>query len=68
MESKTSRALDPKEALEILKDFYLEVKKEIKKSEHTRIKIEDESDTTGSLHFFCDGFNLSFIVREGGAA
>lgn len=66
MKKKTSRALDPKEALTILKTFYLEVKKEIQKSNETRIQLEGEDDQTASLHFICDGFNLSFIIKEGG--
>lgn len=67
MRKKTSRPLDPQDALVILKEFYKEVRKEIKKSEKTRIRIEEESDTTGSLIFICSGFNLAFRVTEGGA-
>lgn len=66
MKTKTSRVLNPNEALEILKAFYHEVKKEIKKSDETRIRLKDEDDRTSSLEFICDGFDLSFTLKQGG--
>lgn len=64
MKTKTSRVLNPNEAIEILKAFYHEVKKEIKKSDETRIRL-NEDDPTASLEFICDGFDLSFTVKKG---
>ncbi|WP_163308879.1 hypothetical protein [Dysgonomonas sp. 521] len=44
-----------KSAKAILKSFYLEACKEV---------VKPEMD---NLHFMCDGFDLHFISRKGGA-
>ena len=58
------KKIDSQSALTILRHFYIECRKELKKNEtiDTSYRMEE---TACSLHFICDGFNLSFNVKEG---
>ena len=58
-----SKSFDQKTALEILKEFYTQARKEIKGN--TLVSL-NTSEQCGSLSFVCDGFNLSLEFTEGG--
>ena len=60
-----TKSFDSKTALLILKQFYTEVKKEIKKNERAVVSAQS-SDDHCNLKFICDGFNLEFSYQEGG--
>jgi hypothetical protein len=54
-------------ALQILKTFYQEAKKEFKKLEKINTKMVEDEDIC-SLNFSADGFTLSLSIKEGGMA
>lgn len=62
-----SGKIDVQDALMILKDFITECRKELRKLEKVQTSIT-EGDEIYSLHFNATGFDLKFIVKEGGLA
>jgi len=60
-----SGKIDVQSALQILKEFYTECRKEFRKLEKVQTSITSGDDIY-SLHFICDGFNLDMIIKEGG--
>ena len=60
---QASKSFDQKTALQILKEFYTEARKEIKGN--TQVSL-NSSEQFCSLNFVCDGFNLSLQFTEGG--
>ncbi|MCL1942229.1 MAG: hypothetical protein FWF54_01575 [Candidatus Azobacteroides sp.] len=57
--------IDAQSALSILRNFYTECRKEIRKL--TKVKTSfTVDDEICSLHFIADGFDLNLIVKEGG--
>jgi len=62
-----SKTIDTHHALRILKDFYIECRKEFRKLERVTASVTIGSEAS-SLLFIADGFNLSMTVKEGGVA
>lgn len=60
---QATKSFDQKTALQILKEFYTEARKEIKGNTLVSLNTSEQS---GSLNFICDGFNLSLQFTEGG--
>ena len=61
-----SKEVDAKSALEVLRDFYLEARRELKKSAKVMANGRVTEDAA-SLRFVADGFDLELKFREGGA-
>ena len=59
--------IDAQSALSILRDFYTECRKEIRKLTKVKISLATD-DEICSLHFIADGFDLNMIIKEGGAS
>jgi hypothetical protein len=57
------KTFDTPTALEILKKFYLEAKKEIKKNDETYVKLRS-GEVASHLTFTCDGFNLELTFTD----
>ncbi|MDD3194405.1 MAG: hypothetical protein PHU68_01215 [Paludibacter sp.] len=60
-----TKELDTKQALELLKYLYLQVRKELKTTPSTSVHAIRNVDTT-ALNFKSNGFELHIIAMEGG--
>lgn len=62
-----SGSFDSEHALRVLRDFYLEVRREIRKNEKVVVSANCDNEMN-HLHFMADGFDLAFILTERSAS
>lgn len=62
-----SRSFDSEDALRALRDFYLEVRREIKRNKKVIVSANCDSEMN-HLHFIADNFDLACIITERSAS
>lgn len=54
---------DSEHALRVLRDFYLETRRELRKCKRVNVAANCDAEMN-HLHFMGEGFDLSFIITE----
>lgn len=67
IEFNAVKTFDTEHALRVLREFYLETRREIKKNKKITISANVDNQMN-HLHFMGDGFDLAFILTEGRAS